>query len=286
MLRRRALPLVLLTMSLGIASSSSAAADRDTSDYWIEKLVTYYAESAPYTLVYGMEMQIEQQGTKVGITASGDILYAGAEQVRANIDMKMAMELLPEPMKMSMKMVHDGEFIWTEMENPMAGGTQVMKMSAEAAREMQANSGLGSGINSDQLDPASQAKMLSEMMELEVASIADGIVRLEGALTDEVKAQLGDGAQLLSGEEDLGRVVLILDEKTGAMRRMTMGDPVKPFITMNYEDMKLIPKGDLPADAFTYVPPEGVTVRDLTQVLKDGQGGGASADEPEAAPVR
>ena len=275
-MRRTTLLLLVLTFCSWIALPAIAAEDTSSSDYWIEKLATYYTESAPYTLVYAMEMEVNQQGTQLAVTASGDILFAAADRMKTNIDMEMSMDLLPEPMKMSMKMVHDGEYIWTEMDNPMAGGKQVMKMSAEAAQDMQAQAGFGGGMSSEQLDPAAQARMLAEMMDLAVTSIEGGTVRLEGEMTEEFKEKMGAGAQVF-GEEGLGRVVLTLDEKTGAMRTMTMGSGEKPFLTMNYEDMKLIPANDLPADAFDYTPPEGVQVQDLSEALKNAETAGAGA---------
>lgn len=279
MLRRTALLLLMLTICSWVVPSALSAADKNSSDYWIEKLATYYTESAPYTLVYAMEMAMDQQGTKLAIIASGDILYAGADRMRTNIDMEMSMDLLPEPMKMSMTMVHDGEFIWTEMDNPMAGGKQVMKMSAEAAKDMQAQAGFGGGFSSEQLDPAAQAKMLAEMMDLAVTSIEGGTVRLEGAMTEEFKEKMGAGAAIF-GENGMGKVILTLDEKTGAMRKMVMGDVANPLITMNYEDMKLIPAGDLPADAFSYTPPDGVQVQDMSQMMKDAENAAGAGSAP------
>ena len=129
---RKTLFFFLVLAFLLPVASWSADADRSSSDYWIEKLASYYADSAPYTLVFAMEMKMSQHGANLDITAGGDMLFASPERMRTRIDMTMAMDMLPEPMKMSMLMVHDGETIWTEMDNPMVGGKQVMKLSAAA----------------------------------------------------------------------------------------------------------------------------------------------------------
>ena len=281
---RKTLFFFLVLAFLLPVASWSADADRSSSDYWIEKLASYYADSAPYTLVFAMEMKMSQQGANLDITAGGDMLFASPERMRTRIDMTMAMDMLPEPMKMSMLMVHDGETIWTEMDNPMVGGKQVMKLSAAAAKEIQAKAGLGSGFSSDQIDPAAQAKMLSQMMDLTVSEIAGGSVRLEGAINEEFVAKMGQMAEAF-GTDGLGRVVITLDEKTGAMRQMTMGDPEAPALSMVYEDMKLIPKAELPADAFRYTPPEGVPVQDLTEALRQAQEA-TEAQEASPAPVQ
>lgn len=266
---RPSLLAVFVAAGLGFQATAEAPkkAGPDTVEYWIEKVSDFYG-SSPYSLVYVMEMDMNQQGMNIRVDGTGDLLVGDPEHMRMNLRMKMSMpQMLPEPINMDMLVVNDGEYIWTEMDNPMQGGKQVMKMSAEKAQAMSSDFGNMAGPNTGKVDPASQLEMMNKMMNLEVAGIAAGRVTLTGTVSDEFRASAGASFEAL-GEDALSQVRLVLDEATGALQEMTLGAPEKPFMRSRFEDLKILKKAEMKPESFRYQPPEGVSVEDISDKIE------------------
>jgi len=235
---------------------------------WLDKAAKHYSQG-PYSLTYSMDMAITQQGMAVSIDAIGELLYGGPKSMKMNLDLTMSMPtVMPEPMKMKTLIVSDGGTLWTEVDNPLMGGKQVSKMSAEAAAEQANKVGTMGGMDPSQLDPASQIEMYGKMADLRVREISGEVVRLGGPVTEEF------GSSLAPMVGDLGdsELTLVLSEATGELREMTLGSADAPLVTARFQDLKFLKAEDISPDAFAYTPPEGVAVQDMSTL--SGAGGG------------
>jgi outer membrane lipoprotein-sorting protein len=116
------------------------------------------------------------------------------------------------------------------------------------------------------MDPMTQIRDLTEKCDFEVADIADGRVTLTAELTAEDLMEMTRAQE----NEDAGQLTLVLDEKTAVPVEFSMGGAA-PYVTMHLSNPVFHEKGSLPADLFTYTPPEGAVVVDLEQMLPPGQ---------------
>ncbi len=250
--RKLSLLPILVTLLLCLPAVVAAEANP-----WFDKMMKVY-EQVPFSSDYSMEMRFSAEGQQMAISGKGNLTYGKEKRHRMDMTMDMQMPGMTEGMAMKILTINDGEHIWTEMDNPMLGGKQVVKVSHEDAQKAAEQSGLGGAIGNPggQLDPMAQLEQLQKMVAFEEKGRADGMVTLEGAFTKEFSSQLGPAAAFFG---DDAHVTMTLDEKSGFPRSITMGSPTAPpVLTMRFGPVQKLDKA--PAGAFSYTPPEGVQV--------------------------
>lgn len=231
---------------------------------WLENIVKVY-DKAP--LKVDLEMTIGAMAGAGGGTVRGNLILKDRTHQRVEMSMDMGGGPQGQSMKVGILSVTDGTTTWNEMDMG-AMGKQVIKLALADAEELAQGPGLAPGIGS--MDPVSQIENLSKMMDLELKGVEGGRVTLEGKITEEGRASIGNP------QVPLEKMTLILDEKTGFPLEMTMGAE-EPFITMKLSNLEFIADSELPEGAFDYTPPEGVPVMDGAQLMKmraAQQGGG------------
>jgi len=186
----------------------------------------------------------------------GDMLYGADKKMRMHLEMLMAIPGMPEPMKMVVDSVNDGENIWTEIEHPMMG-KQVIKVSTADAQRKATNSGLMNSLGTTDSDPLAQIGKLRLMFDLQEASDQDGTVVLKGPLKEAARAELGPAAAMFGEGSELE---LHLDRESGIPTLVTMGQPGTPILTMRTKNFEFLSQQEIGADAFAYTVPEGVNV--------------------------
>ena len=221
-------------------------------DDWLQKMAES-VDRAPYSLDYVMKMQVEQAGNQMSIEATADMLYGSPSTLQADMQMNMSMASLPEPMEITMNMVADGTSMWMVMSNPMMGGEQILRMPLDKLEDAQTSAGIPGMSGS--MDPFAQIEQLKQLMDFEIGDSADGLITLVGTPTDDFEATLGAAAAMLGGE-----MHMTIEQDTGLPRRVTMGPADAPVMEMVFQNYEFLGASDLPADAFTYTPPEGAQV--------------------------
>lgn len=246
----------LLVVGLLANPLTALAESTPEAQKWIDGIATAY-DRAPF--------QLELEGTMGGGSPmqgilTGDILIKDRSHQRVSIRIEMAGQ--GGNMQMGMLTVSDGTHTWTEVSSPM--GKQVIKISLEEAKKRVAQGmGLGPGMGS--MDPLAMTEQLSKTMDFELVGVVDGKATLQAKITEEDRAAFA-GMQV-------DTITIVLDEKTGFPIRIEIGG-AQPFLTMNLNNMKFVKESDLPDDAFSYTPPEGVPVMDGAQIMGRPPGGG------------
>lgn len=224
---------------------------------WLDKMASIY-DKAPLSAEFELTLG-SGSGLPLSGSAHGKLLLKDRKHQR--VEMKMSMEGAGAPggqaMTINLLSVSDGKDAWTEMS--MGTGTQVIKFALEDIEKISAAGGMGLGMSA--MDPISQVEQLTKTMDIDLVSVAGGEVTLSAKMTDEAKSAMASSPVPLGAE-----LTLVLDEKTGLPIRVTMGgdQPTMKLETTHYDFVK---ESELPGDAFSYTPPEGVQVLDGKQLM-------------------
>ena len=257
--------IVGVLMLVAVAAALALPAQAETSaeaKAWFEKMRKVY-ERGPLSMDYKVTTQTSQMGQAADLTMDGKVTYGDEKHIRMDFNMKMAMA--GATMEMKALSVADGETMWMDVESPMMGGRQVMKISLDRVGELQ-DTGAGGGMGGGSMDPMTQIRDLTDKYDFEVADISNGRVTLTAELTAEDLKEM----TRTEGNADAGKLTLVLDEKTAVPVEFSMGGAT-PYVTMHLSNPVFHEKGSLPADIFTYTPPEGAQVVDLEQMMPAGQ---------------
>ena len=253
---------IIILASLALIASFSSAGD--DAEKWLEKVAAVYAK-APLTIDYRADMDINQMGMQMNSKMSGTITFKDKKHQR--MELKVKMNMGGNDMDMTMTTVNDGKTMWVDSNMPMM--RQVSKMDLTEAEEMMKEAGLGNmaggGMSMGQL-----VESMKESMDVTVASIKDGKVTLN-AVYKEMKVDPESPMAPAVAQRQDTRMVMILDEKNifpMEMQMFTPKDAEKAGMVMHMENLKYVKEADLPADVFSFTPPEGVQVIDMGEQYK------------------
>lgn len=249
-----ALPLLLaLLCSAPVPAESTPAASE-----WLSKLSGAYDKS--FRVRYLAEMNVDQAGQAISMNMEGVTTQSDREHMR--MELKVVMALGTMQTSIAMLGVLDGETLWLESDNPIAGGVQVTKIPAEHADKLAGGGGLAGGASG--IDPVGQIERMADVFDFDVADISDGKVTLLASLTEEALAEIS--AALPPDAVGLERFALVLDEKTAFPRSMRIGGEV-PFMVMNFDEVEFVDSDELDPGTFLYTPPEGAKVIDMGAMI-------------------
>lgn len=233
----------------------------------LQKMVEV-TQKGPYSIDLNAEMKINQMGASMKMTMDGNMLIADPTHIRSTINATMQMPQgnpdMPSEMDVAMKQIFDGQIMWMEVEMKQMGVTQVMKMSLEAMKKQAESMGVnlpGGGL----MDPATMIQNMEKIMDLEFVRQKDGKVFLRAEIKGKILAKMGGGGT------GIGAFEMVIDQKNifPMELRMMMGE--EPFMNMKMSNYKLVDKGSIPADTFTYTPAEGATIMDLDAMMSGSQ---------------
>jgi outer membrane lipoprotein-sorting protein len=248
------LTLVAIAAALALPAQAETSAEAKA---WLEKLSQIY-NKGPVSMDYVVTTQTSQMGQSADLTMTGKVTYGDERHLRMDFNMTMAMA--GAAMEMKALSVADGETMWMDVESPMMGGRQVMKVALDRVGDLDKAGGGGMGGGS--MDPMSQIRELTEKYDFQVTDVSGGRVTLTAELNAEQMKEMTQG----QGSADAGKLTLVIDEKTGVPLEFSMGGAT-PFVTMQLSNAVFHEPGSLPEDFFTYVPPEGAMVVDLEQMM-------------------
>jgi outer membrane lipoprotein-sorting protein len=261
-----------LVALVGAAAPSWAASSPEA-----QKLLDRLAElvdKGPFSVDYSADMNMPVMGAPAEVKMGGSLTQTD----RQHMNMTMNMTMRPEGsgdagMTMSVKMIADGTTMWTELNNPLMGGQQVMKVDLAQLQKLSEADATGLSQLSG-MDPVSQIRQLGELFDFEVVSRADGKAVLGAELTAEGLKELNIPAD---DADALTSFRMEIDEKTGFPTRLSIGGD-EPMMTLRFTNFKSLDPAEIPAETFGYAPPDGAQVIDLGAMM--GAMGDAAA-EPE-----
>jgi hypothetical protein len=235
---RLGLATLLLLCALPLAAESTPEARE-----WLDKLQGMFSQGA-LTLEFDGKLSAPSIGEG---TLVGKITYADATHIRALIEF----ELSPsggsdeEATKMRLLTVQDGTTKWDEID--MLGAQQVTRTA------------IGKGAKDPGLDPVSQLQRVADTLDFKVQAVGGGRVELTAPMDESSRSSLGQ----LGAIPGVDGFVLVLDQETGyPLEFRATGDP--PAISIRFKNLKPVDRKDLPVDSFSYEPPEGAQVLDLS----------------------
>ena len=239
--------LVLALTAMGMTTRAEPKTADEIVAFSREKCAAYQTWSAD------MRQTMNMMGT--AMTFSGHVIQKLPFQVRMEMDMPM----FGQTGKM-ITVVGPDRMMWHEVS--MAGQRQVIKMDST---KLPGESGLGvRGGPTQTVDPTRQLDQQKEWMNYVVAGAAnlhgqamyilDGTWK-EAALTNQQVAGM-------AGVVGLSRIYV--GQRDGFLHKMESFDKSGTNLVMMTEFIGLKFNEDLPDSTFTYQPPPGVTVLDMT----------------------
>lgn len=172
----------------------------------------------------------------------------GAKVQKMCNTMDMTVKQDDQEQKMQMKMVNDGEFLWTEMRNPSLPFVQVMKMKPGQTMP---------GRMAPDPDPTKRMEEMKKTYDLKVV----GEETIDGQKMYILEGTLKENA---AGPGQAPKVRMYINENDLAMRRVVAFDADgKQIGTMDFTNMKV--NQPINADLFKYTPPPGARVMDMTK---------------------
>jgi outer membrane lipoprotein-sorting protein len=251
---------IALIVCLPVAVSAEATPE---ATKWLDKMGESF-EKAPFRFTFSVDQKMEQMGQTMDMSMTGPMIYSDPKHTRMELEMTISVPGMAQGMNMSMLGVSDGEFMWMEMNNPMMGGKQVMKLALDKVDAMSEQSpGMGGATT---MDPISQIQKLSDDYDIELVGVAGGRVTLRATKIGAAEEAAPEGA-----DPAMPRVlIVVLDEATGMPVEMQAGEP-EPVMVMRFSDFEFLEEDALEPNTFTYTPPEGVQVMDLGGMAGGGQ---------------
>lgn len=196
------------------------------------------------------------------MTVSGEVQCEPPKKMR----MEIAMQMMGQPMTMTMVMGED-QIMWQDMN--MGGQRQVLKMDlGKVGSATAAKFGLG-GDPAQNMDPVKQWEQAQQLYSFTVLPAGE----LHGQKMHVLEGELKPGALTNHpAAAMLGKLRLHIGQEDGFTHRIELFDKAGTSVVMRQEFTNLKFNEDLPADTFTFTPPAGVPVVDMTEMVIKMQG--------------
>lgn len=173
----------------------------------------------------------------------------GAVKMRMEVKGKSTIMGASEPQEMAQTMVSDGKIMWSEQK--AMGQTQVAKMAADPKM-------------------ASQFGQFREMIKEEgVTATVKGTEEVNGEPCTVLEIARKDGDQTTT-------VTNWISDKSGLMLKMTMTSPMMGEVVTTITSYKINESVD--ESLFSYTPPAGVQVNDLTAMAEQAEAATKAAE--------
>lgn len=200
--------------------------------------------------------------------ASGTIWFQAPNRVR--MEMLSEMQFAGQTLRTTMVNVMDGEHLWSEQNSPM--GRQVVKGRLDDLKEQAREAGSSFGLSGNNATSNAARDILNEFAGLKnIRRLPDVQVNnrqckvLQGEMESQPDDALNMAAILLGGAPEALR--LYLDPENAFTHKLEMliaGGAVGMTVESVNPEFGVA----IPAETFTYTPPDGVAVIDLAKHLQ------------------
>lgn len=203
--------------------------------------------------------------------ASGPMWFQAPNRVR--MEMVSEMQFAGQKIRTVMVNVMDGEHLWSEQSSPM--GRQVLKGRLDDLKEQARVAGSSFGLSGNNATSNSARDLLNEFAGLKnIRQLPDVQVNnrqckvLQGEMESQPDAALNMAAMLMGGAPEALRLYLDPENAfTHKLEILVTGGAVG----MTVENVNPEFGVAIPAEIFTYTPPDGVAVMDLAKYLRSTQ---------------
>lgn len=243
---------------LALAPPAAAESTPEATE-WLQKLMAIY-EKGPFRVGFSANIDMSAAGQSISGTLTGQVTQK--DRTHTHSKMEMVMAGMPGtttgPITMKMLSIADGTTIWTEMENPAVGGTQVTKLAIADLEKVAQSMG---GLSPASMDPVAQLEALTTTMDFEVLEENGNEVTLRGRMTDATRAKVGALAA-----PGVDAFIFVFDAGTGFPKEVR-AEGETAFMTLLFEELEFLDAATLPDELFQYTPAEGLPVMDLGAML-------------------
>jgi outer membrane lipoprotein-sorting protein len=252
---------LLLAGNAALADSTPAATE------WLDKLAAVY-ERTPLEFAYQADLRVSQMGEMTDVKVSGRSTQGGAGKMRVEATMEMPVPGSETKSSLRMIGVSDGAVLWIEMDNPLTGARQAMKISLDKMEKLAASNPLAKNLS--KMDPLAQIAEAAKLFDFDVASRGPETVTLKAKLTGEA---LERAKVTFEGVDPslMEHLTLVLDSETAFPEEIRLGSDTASALAMKFFDLEFPQAVD--AGTFAYTPPEGMAVVDLGALIDAGTGG-------------
>ncbi len=229
---------------------------------WLDKMAALAGKPVEYDLHMTTEMAALDRRT----VTTGHMEMLDGFHFRSVSQVEVSSEMNSEPQRISILSVADGTTLWMEVEapNPFSGQAfrQVQRVSLDQLEQLRALNGLASSsLGGSAQDPVTQMRGLFERYyrDLHVERKDSGVV-LTGTISPDFAKDTGS-----TEPARMTHFRVVLDPDTGFPLSSEIGDGQKVVISLKMSNLHF-PKS-FPEGRFSYTPPEGLPVVDLTDTL-------------------
>lgn len=256
---------------LGIASTGWAQDAPET----FEELLGMVEKTASEIKAWSADMEMEMAMMGMEIKTSGKMTASGGRMFT-----QMTTNTMGQDMKIRTILGEDG-IQWTEVN--VMGRPQVMKVDVKtitggASTATGGGPGQPGGMGQN---PRDMLRQYNEMYEMSItgSDTLDEIevFLLEGKLKEGMEKAIDPTGAMANMGMTMDAIRIAIGKKDSFVRKMEMiSSEGKPFMTMLFKNVKL--NIDVDESLFTYTPPEGVQVMDMTAMV---QGAAMAASDEE-----
>lgn len=261
---RRMLGWAVLTLA---AADAALAGSTPAATEWLDKLTAVYGRT-PFEFRYQADLRVSQLEEMTDVKVSGRSTQGGAGKMRVEATMEMPVPGSKTKASLQVLGVSDGSVLWVEMDNPLAGARQAMRIQLDKMEELAASNPFAKNLS--KLDPLAQIAEAAKLFDFDVAGRGPGTVTLRAKLTGEALER----AKLTFEGVDpslMEYLTLVLDSETAFPEEIRLGSDAASALAMKFFDVEFLDAAE--PGTFTYAPPEGMEVVDLGALIDAGQGG-------------
>jgi len=264
--------IMLILVAVVLLSSVSFAAETTDKELTPEKILEFVkkerADVKSLTATMSMITYVMNNET----ATKGKIFLKGEDNFR----LEGKISAMGGIMNYDTLMISDGKIFWQVMIAPDGKPRQVMKFSAEMFKDMPGAEGLG-GLFSQQTgsDPFETAEKTSESFDLKYTGKrelnGEEVYIIEGTIKEETASRLEKIFAMTGAKpEDSVPAALKMQISTSTGVPLKIEQKTKsgkPYMNIEYSEIKF--NTGLKDELFTYTPPEGVNVMDLSKIMAD-----------------
>lgn len=226
------------------------ASDSGTAAHWVEQTRAKGARS--YSCDVTGSVLMSQGGQFMNTHIKGNLVYKDISHGRFKSTMTLKMG--EQEFSMKFMAVYDGACSWEEMQLPNGEAPLVGKTKIEGDKEWD-QSGMDLAnwlLILDQIEKADDLKWVAE---------DDTTVTLNCLLSAEEMEKLGMELAPNTAKDNLWFEV-VLGKTLLFPKSLQVGDRLNPAVSFSFSEVQIIETSELPDEAFSYTPPENVTVQE------------------------
>jgi len=247
-------------------SGATLAASTPAATEWLDKLAAVHRR-VPFQFRYDADLRVSQMGQMTDVEVRGRSTQGSGKRIRVETTMVMAVPGSETKASLEMIGVSNGAVLWIEMDNPLTGGRQALRIPLDKLEQIAASNPLARNLS--RMDPLAQIAEAAKQFDFDLVSRGPRSVTLRAKLTGEA---LERAKRTFEGVDPsaIEHLTLVLDSETAFPHEIRLGSDTASALAMKFFDLEFLDNVD--DGSFVYVPPEGMAVLDLGSLAEQGAG--------------